>query len=306
MTDELEKYAAQLEASGHYRVLRRFECPGVYWEEDGSELRRGVFLDVETTGTDPSKDEIIELAMVPFEYCAAGRVYRVGSGFSGLRDPGKPLPPFVSELTGLKDEDLRGKRIDPSQVAEFLDGVSLVVAHNAAFDRPFFERAFPGSSGLPWACSQREVPWHAFGVEGRKLEYIAYRAGVYFDGHRAEVDCQVGVHVLAQDWAGDGSTALSRLLESCERVDARLWALESPFDLKDHLKARGYRFDGPRKTWYRDLDAQAIEAEKAWLARNIYADLLRRRGKVKLSATYVTARERYGPALEPVEEIWLS
>lgn len=306
MTENLEACAAALEASGEYRVLRRFSCPGSYCDEDDVELLRGVFLDVETTGFDSRSDRIIELAMVPFEYSPDGRVFNVEKAFVGLEDPGRPLSPFITSLTGITDEQLRGERLDPSEVRSFLDGVSLVVAHNAEFDRPFFERTFPDLEPLPWACSQREVPWGRLGVRGRKLEYIAYRCGVFFDGHRAEVDCQVGVHVLATDWLGDGRTALSSLLESSKRVDARVWALGSPFETKDLLKGRGYRWDGGRRVWYRDLPEAELEPERAWLAEKVYADELRRRGAVRLQVSYVTARERFlARKLEPGEELWL-
>lgn len=305
MPDDLDAYAAILEASGEYRVLRRFTCPGSYAADVGAEAKRGIFLDLETTGLDPARDDLIELAMVPFRFGDDGRIYSVEDAYTGLRDPGRPLPQFVKELTGLTDDQVRGRSIDSAEVASFLDGVSLVVAHNASFDRPFFEKTFPELEPLAWACSQREVPWRELGVEGRKLEYIAYRCGVFFDGHRAEVDCQVGIHVLAEDWLGDGTSALAALLESAKRMDARLWAIGSRFETKDRLKARGYRFDGGRKVWYRDLPGEQLEAEKHWLSRNVYHDELQRHGRVRLRASYVTARERYRGSIEPGEDIWL-
>jgi DNA polymerase-3 subunit epsilon len=303
--DDLESYAAALEASGQYRVVRRFVCPGNYESEPTGELRRGIFLDVETTGIDPNSDQVIELAMVPFEYSDDGKVFTVSDAYTGLQDPGRPLTPFIRSLTGLTDEQLRGKSFDVAEVAAFVEGASLVVAHNAEFDRPFFEKTFPDLPPLPWACSVREVPWAELGVEGRKLEYIAYRCGVYFDGHRAEVDCQVGIHVLASDWLGDGRTALSALLESSRRVGARLWATGSPFEAKELLKARGYRFDGKRKVWHRDMPAERLADEQRWLAENIYRDELRRRGRLALQVAYVTARERYRGAVQPTDQIWL-
>ncbi|MEX2543309.1 MAG: 3'-5' exonuclease [Trueperaceae bacterium] len=304
-SDDLETCAAALEASGEYRVLRRFVCPCSYCDEAEVNLRRGIFLDVETTGVDAKSDRVIELAMVPFEYSDDGRVFGVGEAFTGLQDPERPLSPFITGLTGLTDEQLRGQRIETDDVRSFVSGVSLVVAHNAGFDRPFFERSFPDLEPLPWACSVREVPWSQLGVEGKKLEYLAYRCGVFFDGHRAEVDCQVGIHVLASDWLGDGTTALGSLLESSQRVGARLWAVGSRFETKDQLKARGYRFDGGRKVWYRDLPAESLDAERLWLAENVYRDEIARRGKVRLKVAYVTSRERYRDAVEPSEDLWL-
>jgi DNA polymerase-3 subunit epsilon len=302
---DLEAYAAALEASGQYRVVRRFVCPGSYEREPSGELRRGIFLDVETTGIDPNSDKVIELAMVPFEYSDDGKVFTVSEAYTSLQDPGRPLTPFIRSLTGLTDEQLKGKSFDVAEVGAFVDGASLVVAHNAEFDRPFFEKTFPDLPPLSWACSVREVPWAELGVEGRKLEYIAYRSGVFFDGHRAEIDCQVGIHVLASDWHGDGRTALSALLESSRRVGARLWATGSPFEAKDMLKARGYRFDGKRRVWHRDMSAEKLDDERRWLADNVYRDELRRRGRIALQVAYVTARERYRGAVQPTEQVWL-
>lgn len=49
----------------------------------------------------------------------------------------------------------------------------------------------------------------------------------------------------------------------------------SPIALKDHLKARGYRWndgsDGRPKSWYRDIPEPDLEAEKAYLQAEIYS-----------------------------------
>src|SRR3546814_2417440 len=69
----LEALAAQLNASGNYRVLRRLLPRTVVTAADGTPTRTGLFIDVETTGLDHQKDEVIELAMVPFTYSLDGR-----------------------------------------------------------------------------------------------------------------------------------------------------------------------------------------------------------------------------------------
>jgi len=296
MKEKLELYARALEDSGQYKVLRRFDWPQQYAGDytPDRQVRKGVFLDVETTGIDWNREELIELAMVPFEYTDDGRVYRVGEAFEGLRDPGRKLSRFVKTLTGLTDEQLAGQTIDPDEVAAFLEGTSLLVAHNAAFDRPFFEKTFPGLPALPWACSIRDVPWRELGVESSKLEYLAFKNGIFFDGHRAQIDCRVGIHLLATDWVGAGSTPLAILLQECARTEARLWATGSPFKAKDRLKERGYRFDGRGKVWYRDLNSAELENEKVFLAREVYGEMLQRSPRIAVEVAYITARERYG------------
>lgn len=63
-----------------------------------------------------------------------------------------------------------------------------------------------------------------------------------------------------------------------------LWAENSPYDFKDILKARGYRWNqgdnGRPKAWYIDVDGAALKAELAFLKTDIYqrdVDILPRR-----------------------------
>ena len=65
---------------------------------------------------------------------------------------------------------------------------------------------------------------------------------------------------------------LLQLLETLNQPQFRLYALGSPFDTKDMLKARGYRWDGDRKTWHRNLSSEKnVDDEISWLKNKIYA-----------------------------------
>lgn len=288
MRDDLESLAQRLEESNDYRVLRRFVPRHEYDDVPEDEAAfTGMFLDVETTGFDPSREKIIELAMVPFKYTRDGRVHKVYRPFSSLEDPGKPIPHEIQELTTITDEMVAGQAIDDEKVAELFAAADLVVAHNCKFDRPFVDRRFPNLPPTAWACSASEVPWRRAGIEGRKLEYIAYRSGIFFEGHRAEVDCQVGVHILAQDLPGLGCTALGALLESARTPSILLFAEGSPFASKDKLKARGYRWNASRKVWWTSLEPDLYEAELAWLRDEVYG------GPFTPTSQEITAFERY-------------
>jgi DNA polymerase III subunit epsilon len=275
--EALEALAAQLSASPDYLVVRRFRPRARYAEPpaDGAGVRRGVFVDVETTGLG-SSDSIIELAMVPFTFDRSdGRIFDVGEPLSWLEDPGRPIPAEVTQLTGITDAMVAGHRIDDDQVAAVLAKVDLVIAHNAGFDRPFLERRLPGFVDKAWACSHREVPWDRLGCGSGKLDYILFsRCAEFFDAHRASGDCLVGVHVLATSM--DGERPMAMLLASARRPLRRLYAMDTPYDSRDTLKARGYRWwSGTKdlaKCWNIDVEDSAVDAEKEWLAREVYGD----------------------------------
>lgn len=95
------------------------------------------FVDIETTGASPLVDRAIEIGIVRVE----GKNVKE---FSTLLDPDLPLPPFISELTGI---DARALASAPSfyevkdEIAEILEGC-LFVAHNARFDFAFLKHEF--------------------------------------------------------------------------------------------------------------------------------------------------------------------
>ncbi|GAC1477556.1 MAG: 3'-5' exonuclease [Gemmatimonadaceae bacterium] len=289
----LEKMAETLADSGLYRVLRRFKRRARYAEEDGEAKRSAVFVDIETTGLDARKDAIIELACVPFEYgVRTGRTYAVGQPLSYFEDPGRPIPPEITELTGITDETVRGQRIDDAKVAAALDDVALVVAHNAGFDRRFLERRLAAFARKPWACSQQEVPWGRHGCRGTKLEYILFRVcGEYFNGHRAVEDCYAGIHILSTPIAA-GVTPLALLLESSRKATLRLWAVNSAFECKELFKERKYRWnpgdDGRPKAWYIEVPEHALDEERRWLKEHAYPNM-----PVAVKEERLTALTRY-------------
>ncbi len=283
--------ADRLAASGRFRVLRRLAPHPTESAGPGEAVRQGLMVDVETTGLDPARDEIIELAMVPFTYSTGGRVLEVGTAFQGLREPSRPIPPEITALTGIDDAMVAGRTIDPAEVAAFAAPAALVVAHNAAFDRRFLEGYCDVFSTKAWACSMSQVDWAAEGYEGVKLAYLAAGAGFFYDGHRASDDCRAAIAVLARVQPVSGRTALSVLLERARLPTWRIWAENAPFDLKDVLKARGYRWNGdgtggPR-AWFVDVAEADREAELAFLRAEIY------RGEIDLLSRRIDAYDRF-------------
>lgn len=138
ISDNLAEFAKKLNNSQDCRVLTRYKKPSFYNEDDSSLKLIGIFLDIEATGLSHIQDKLIEVGMVKFEYDSAGKIFRILNEFNAYQDPYIPIPEFITSLTGITDDMVTGKTINSSAASEFLDGVDLIVAHNAQFDRVFF------------------------------------------------------------------------------------------------------------------------------------------------------------------------
>lgn len=78
---DIENAERVLSQSPDHRVLRRVPPPadwGLSAASEAGDLRRAVYVDVETTGLDQERDEVIELAILPFDYAReTGDIVRV-------------------------------------------------------------------------------------------------------------------------------------------------------------------------------------------------------------------------------------
>ncbi|TYL96663.1 3'-5' exonuclease [Bradyrhizobium rifense] len=272
---DLAAMAEALSRSTDYRVLRRLVPRPTSMPASGQETKMGILLDTETTGLDHARDEIIELGMVKFDYTPDGRIVGVRDTFSAFNEPSVPIPPEVTSLTGITDDMVAGQKFDGAAVTAFVDdSVVLIIAHNSGFDRKFSERYWPVFERKAWACSATEVDWRQHGFDGTKLGYLLNGAGYFHQAHRAVDDCHALLEILDFDLATTGAPALAVLLDTARRKTVRIWAEHSPFELKDSLKRRGYRWsdgtDGRPKSWYVDVGESALEAELAFLRSEIY------------------------------------
>lgn len=272
----LEDMARQLESSADYRVLRRLAPVSDYGQGPDTGPRI-LILDTETTGLTHGADKIIELAMLLVRMDASnGMPTGQVQTFEGFEDPGMPIPEIARQVTGITDEMVQGQRLDDDAVHALLAQADLVIAHNAGFDRPFMEARFPAFADKAWACSFMDIDWKAMGAESARLGALAQDRGWFYDAHRALVDCHALLQVLAcalpcAENSGSAGTGLLRLWQAAQAPSFRLKATGAPFDSKDLLKARGYRWDAQARVWHCRLNSeQALADELAWLKEAVY------------------------------------
>lgn len=96
-----------------------------------------IFLDTETTGFDPKKNRLIEVALCRWEDG------HITDRFETLVDPQMPIPAEITLLTGIRNEDVSGApraHEVAKEISEFI-GSTPVVGHNIAFDMGFLRAA---------------------------------------------------------------------------------------------------------------------------------------------------------------------
>lgn len=263
--------ARLLGAHPDYRVQRRLG-PVTHFHAASPEAssRIGVAIDVETTGLDRETDRIIELAIQRFRFDERGRIIQVGMPRVWREDPGMPIDPKITSLTGLTDADVVEQQIDELAAVNILSSADVIVAHNAAFDRPFVDRRLPAIASKPWACSMAELDWLGLGFEGRALAHLVSQCGWFYEGHRAENDILALLYLLSHGLP-DGETMLAKLIACSEQQTYRVNAIDAPFDAKDRLKSRGYRWDATMRFWWRSIAELDRDAERAWLQSDVYS-----------------------------------
>lgn len=95
-----------------------------------------VSIDIETTGLNSSKDVIIEIGAVNF------KDHRIEDEFSTLINPGRHIPEFITQLTGISDEMVR-QAPSIQEVTDELEafvGNSMILGHNVRFDLGFLQK----------------------------------------------------------------------------------------------------------------------------------------------------------------------
>ena len=271
----IEEMIKTINSTGDHRVISRFKPINCYNESDDNHQKSiGIFLDIETTGVDVTTDKITELALVPFEYGLDGRVYKVLEPYVGFQDPKFPIPENIVALTGITDEMVTDKFLSEDRINELVNSAAIIIAHNAAFDKKFLAKEFPIFRDKLWGCTAKHVEWQNEDIPMSKLEYLAYVYGIFYKGHRAEIDSLVGIHLLTQQLPLSKRLVLEALLQSANSKYYRIWAENSPFDKKDLLKRRKYRWNDGRnsgpKSWYSIVNEKHKDEELSFLCDNVY------------------------------------
>ena len=98
-----------------------------------------VFFDLETTGVDPAKDRIIELAFIKLN--PDGK----RDNFVKRINPGMPIPPESTAFHGIKDEDVKDSPLFKNiahDLYEWIKGCDMGGYNSSKFDLPLLAEEF--------------------------------------------------------------------------------------------------------------------------------------------------------------------
>ena len=163
------------------------------WALDGE----FVAFDLETTGINPQREAITEIGALRF---SGGELL---DRFQTFVNPGRPIPPAITRLTGIRDQDVFGAPTPAEALRQFLDfaGERPLVAHNAGFDMGFLQAGCE-KAGLPLpnvaidtlTLAQTFLPE----LKRHKLDAVADHLGLpAFNHHRASDDAKTVAHMMA-------------------------------------------------------------------------------------------------------------
>ncbi len=197
-------------------------------------------VDIETTGLDPLREKIIEIACV-----LVVKDHIVGE-FSLLMNPGIPIPDEVSKIHGLYDADVAPACSVEEGLSrfEFFVGSFPLLAHNAGFDFSFVQQALGYELPNPLfdsvALAKSILPWQTqYGLRALCTHFQIENERA----HRALSDCRATAQVvlaLKEMRKNPPPTSTGILYQV---VEANTYAI------RDQLKKAGFRWFKEHSFW---------------------------------------------------------
>ena len=275
-----------------WKLIRKLHLPEKYNDPSGGEIKKGIVLDVEATGLSIGHDDVIQLALLPFEYeVSSGKILNIQKedAFDGLREPKIPISKEASLVTGITNEMVINKKIDSKEVEKIINSSDLIIAHNASYDRPMVEQHWDCFKNISWACTFKSIDWLEEGFSSAKLELLGMNYGWFYDGHDAFNDCEACLALLSETLPKKNKTVFSVLREYAATPSFLIKAIDAPYSKRNILRRRGYKWRPADllngKVWW--IETNDYEEEVKWLSEEIYNK------EINIPIKRITALNRY-------------
>lgn len=228
-----------------------------------------LLVDVETTGLDPQRDELVEIGAVLFD---AGLGVPISAWSSLVRASGNAaaalnrIPPEAVQTDTLPDPEMAWTPLRMmANAGKERSGAFYCVAHNAAFDSAWL----PPLEEERWICTHADAEWPRLNAGGLPAAgsgsllalALAYDVGVV-RAHRAIEDVLTLAAILSRVHELEGGLGgwIGRAIEPKREVVAMV-----SYDDREKAKSAGFRWEPGRKLWVRNVRASQVEAYRAGL-----------------------------------------
>ncbi|MEZ4754181.1 MAG: 3'-5' exonuclease [Bdellovibrionota bacterium] len=172
-----------------------------------------IAFDLETTGTKPGQDEIVEIGAVKFTKGKPAAEFEI------LVKPTRTIPEDAIKVHGITNEMVAAAGGFPDALAKFTDfcGDSMLVAHNAAFDAKFITHfvtaaELPAPTGLIidsyGIAKQTMRDLYNFRLEGL-AKHFGIKQGEF---HRAKADSRMCGEVFIE------------LVKTSLKLEEKIWS----------------------------------------------------------------------------------
>ena len=233
-------------------------------------------LDLETTGTNPETDKVVEIAAM--DVIKINGRYELANVREDLVNPGIPIPAQASAVHHIIDADVFNAKPFDKVFDPYTQSTSdlVIVAHNAAFERSFLEKEFDEREvATQWLCTYKVAlrVWPDF--ESHSNQFLRYKLGFadpfgvprnQINAHRALGDCYVTACIF------------TALLQRAKYADMLKWSAEPALLTKFRFgKHKGERFDAVPEDYLHwivtksDMDEDMKFSAKYWLKKQVAA-----------------------------------
>lgn len=206
-------------------------------------MKRVLILDTETTGVDPARDGVLEVAVAVWSVEHLSML----AGHSWLVDAAE-VPNGAAHLNGIADElRVEGERwaFVEREIAALQLRCDAVLAHNAEFDKQWFGPSI--RAAIPWICTRSDISWPRAGARTSLVDIaLAHGVGVSH-AHRAISDVLTLLRLLER---AAEFTEIGAMLRRGLRVESRYRA-DASYAQRDLARAAGFRWDPSASGWFR-------------------------------------------------------
>lgn len=205
-------------------------------------------LDTETTGLDPTKGKVLEVAVVLFHIPSRSILTHAATLCSADENPAYEVNRI--EVESLKNMPAEIEEKSLQLIADIMAKADVLVAHNAEFDRKWIEtvpRLYQVAKHKKWICTKNDVVWPVRKGIALSLIAICVDLGVpVVNTHRALADCLLLINALEQ--LDDIEAFLDK--SGAGRIT---YHAQISYEQRQLVKDAGFLWDNINKVWHAKL-----------------------------------------------------